>query len=107
MQQPSQARTDHLGYDAGSSRKIPDGAIALACSAPTKCLESGNPNALTLFALTLFRFLCFAYRTVKAALKATTVVFAAPITVEAQEKAHAPTFQGRSGRYMGFELKPA
>ena len=44
----TQARTNHLGYDAGSSRKIPDGALALACSAPTESLAAGKPNVLTL-----------------------------------------------------------
>ena len=49
-------RTNHLGYDAGASRKIPDGAV--------------TPNALTRVALTLFRLLCFGFGVVKAALKA-------------------------------------
>ena len=93
MQPTTQPRTNHLGYDVGSSRKIPDGTSALVCFAPTKCLESGKPNVLTLVALTLFRFLCLAYRTVKVALKATAAVFDPPIVGEAQEKAHAPTFQ--------------
>jgi len=72
MRPTSQARTNHLGNDAGSSRKIPDGALALACSAPTESLAAGKPNALTWFVLTLFRFLCFGFGTVKAAFKATT-----------------------------------
>ena len=78
MQQPTQARTNHLGYDAGSSRKIPGGAIAIACPAPIECLKAGNPNAFTLVAVAVFRFLCLAYSTVKAAFKATAL---------------APTFQ--------------
>ena len=99
---PSQARTNHLGCDAGSSRKIPDGAIALACSALTERLEAVNSmNAYTLVALTLFRFLCIAYCTVTAVLKVTAAVvlnvtaamFATPIAEEAQGKAYAPTFQ--------------
>ena len=63
-------RTNHRGYDVGSSRKIPDGALALARAATTKFLEAGTPNALTQFALTLFRLLCFGFGTVKAAQKA-------------------------------------
>ena len=97
---PSQERTNFLGCDAGSSRKIPDGAIALACSAPTERLEAANSmNAYTLVALTLFRFLCIAYGAVKAVLKVTAAgvlkvteaVFA--IREEAQGNAYAPTFQ--------------
>ena len=30
--------TNHLGYNAGSSRRIPDGVMTIASSAPTKCL---------------------------------------------------------------------
>ena len=90
MRPTSQARTNHLGYDAGSSRKIPDGALALACSAPTESLAAGKPNALTLFVLTLFRFLCFGFGTVKAAFKAT----AATITVRPVDSGGSPpTFQ--------------
>ena len=89
----TQARTNHLGYDTGSSRKIPDGTSVLARPAPTERLEAGNPNALTLFALALFRFLCFHFGTVTAALKATAAVFAVPSAAEAEENAHAPTFQ--------------
>ena len=64
-------RTNHLGYDVGSSRKIPDGALALARSATgAECLEAGTPNALTRFALMLFRLLCFGFGAVKATLKA-------------------------------------
>ena len=48
---PTQARTNHLGYDAGSSRKIPDGTIALARFATTKFLEADTPSAFTLLAL--------------------------------------------------------
>ena len=44
-------RTNHLGYDVGSSRKIPDGALALARSATTECVEANKSNALTLFHL--------------------------------------------------------
>ena len=51
-------RTNHIGYDLGSSRKISNG--------------TGTPNALTRLALTLFRLLCFGFGMVKAALKATT-----------------------------------
>ena len=92
---PTQARTNHLGYDAGSSRRIPDGLTALACAAPTERLESGNPNVLTQFALSLFRILCFVLGAVKAAaLKAAAAVFATSTVAGAQEKArHAPTFQ--------------
>jgi hypothetical protein len=91
---PTQARTNHLGYVAGSSRTISDGLIALACAATTECLESGNPNVLTRFALSLFRILCFVLGTVKAALKATVAVFATSTVAGAQGKAqHAPTFQ--------------
>ena len=52
-------RTNHLGYDVGASRKIPDGAVARA--APAECLEANKSNALTRFALTLFRLLCFGF----------------------------------------------
>ena len=45
-------RTNHLGYDAGSSRKIPDGALAR--SATAECLKANKSNALTRLALTLF-----------------------------------------------------
>jgi len=63
-------RTNHLGYDVGSSRKIPDGALARVATA--ECLKANQYNALTRFALTLFRLLCFGFGMVKAALKATT-----------------------------------
>merc|ERR1719424_2414585 len=90
MQQPSLARTNHLGYDAGSSRKVPDGVIALARSAPAESLAAGNPNVLTLFVLTLFRFLCFGFGTAKAAFKAT----AATITMRPANSGSLPsTFQ--------------
>ena len=95
---PTQTRTNHLGYDAGSSRKTPT-TIALARSATTKFLEADTSsaftllalaNALTLFALTLFRFLCFGFGTVKAALKAT----AATITMRPVDSGGSPpTFQ--------------
>ena len=85
-----QARTNHLGHDAGSSRKIPDGTIALACSAPAESHAAGKPNALTWFVITLFRFLCFGFGTVKAAFKAT----AATITMRpADSGGSPPTFQ--------------
>ena len=78
---PTQTCTNHLGYDAGSSRKIPGGAIAPACSFPNECLKTGNSSTFT-----LFRFLCFAYSMLKAVLKATAAVLAAPIEAD-------PTFQ--------------
>ena len=74
-------RTNHLGYDVGSSRKIPDGALARAATA--ECLEANKSNALTRLALTLFRLLCF---TVKAALKAA----AATLTTRPADRAGAP-----------------
>ena len=37
-------RTNHLGYDAGSSRKIPDGALARIITA--ECLEANAFRAL-------------------------------------------------------------
>ena len=61
-------RTNHLGYDVGSSRKIPDGALARVATA--ECRKANESNALTRFALTLFRLLCFGFGVVKAALKA-------------------------------------
>ena len=61
-------RTNHLGHDAGSSRKIPDGALARV--ATTECLKANKSNAVTRFALTLFRLLYFGFGEVKAALKA-------------------------------------
>jgi len=61
-------RTNHLGYDVGSSRKIPDGTLARVASAER--LKANKPNALMRFALMLFRLLCFGFGVVKAALKA-------------------------------------
>ena len=49
-------RTNHLGYDVGSSRKIPDGALARVATA--ECLKANKSNALTRLALTLFHLLC-------------------------------------------------
>ena len=100
MRPTSQARTNHLGYDAGSSRKIPGGVIVVARSAPTKFLEADTPSAftllalanalITLFALTLFHVLCFGFGTVKAAFKA----IAATITVRPVDSGGSPpTFQ--------------
>ena len=37
-------RTNHLGYDVGSSRKIPDGALATTA----ECLEANKPNGALL-----------------------------------------------------------
>ena len=36
-------RTNHIGYDVGSSRKIPNGGIARVASA--ECLEANKSNA--------------------------------------------------------------
>ena len=77
-------RTNHLGYDVGTSRKIPDGALAR--SATSECLEAGTSNAFTRFTLTLFHLLCFGFGTVKAALKAT----AATLTTRAADSGGAP-----------------
>ena len=66
-------RTNHLGYDVGSSRKIPDGALARVATA--ECLKAGTPNALMWFALMLFRLLCFGFGVAKAALKAAAATF--------------------------------
>ena len=44
-------RTNHLSYDVGSSRKIPDGALARATT--TECLKANNRNVFTRFTLTL------------------------------------------------------
>ena len=60
--------TNHLGYDVGASRKIPDGALARVATA--ECLQANKPNGFTRLALTLFRLLCFGFGVVKAALKA-------------------------------------
>ena len=69
-------RTNHLGYDLGASRKIPDGALARVTTA--ECLEANKSNALTRFALTLFRLLCFGFGAVKAALKAVADAITTP-----------------------------
>ena len=61
-------RTNHLGYDVGASRKIPDGALARVATA--ECLKANKANVLTRLALMLFRFLCFGFGVVKVALKA-------------------------------------
>ena len=66
-------RTNHLGYDAGSSRKIPDGALARAATAES--LKANESNAFRRFALTLFRLLCFGFGVAKAALKAAAAIF--------------------------------
>ena len=66
-------RTNHLGYDAGASRKIPDGALDRVTTA--ECLKANKSNALTRLALTLFRLLCCSFSTVKTALKATAAAF--------------------------------
>ena len=79
-------RTNHLGYDVGSSRKIPGGAIALARSVATKFLEASTPNDLTRLAHTLFRPLCFGFGVVKAALKAT----AAALTTRPADGGNSP-----------------
>ena len=50
-------RTNHLGYDVGASRRIPDNALATTA----ECLQVNKSNALTRFALTLFRLLCFGF----------------------------------------------
>ena len=66
-------RTNHLGYDVGSSLKIPGGAIARATT--TECLEPNKSNTFTRLALTLFRLLCFGFGVVRAALKAAAAAF--------------------------------
>ena len=71
-------RTNHLGYDVGASRKIPDGALARVATA--ECLQPNNSNALTRFALTLFRLLCFGFGVMKAALKAAAAIITTPPT---------------------------
>ena len=78
----TQARTNHLGYDAGSSRKIPGGLISVTSSAPTKCLEAVTLSALP-FAAVRFPFLVPVFDTVKAALKVSTS------TVELPSQLHA------------------
>ena len=77
-------RANHLGYDVGSSRKIPDGALARVASAER--LKANKPNALTRFALTLFRLLCFGFGVVKAALKAAAAI----ITTRPTDRGGAP-----------------
>ena len=77
-------RTNHLGYDVGSSRKIPDGALARVATA--ECLEANKSNVLMLFALTLFRLLCFGFGAVKAALKEAAAAF----TTRATDRGAAP-----------------
>ena len=69
-------RTNHLGYDAGSSRKIPDGALARVTTAES--LDANKCNGLMLFALTLFRLLCVGFGAVMAALQAVTAIITAP-----------------------------
>ena len=92
MPRTQTTRTNHLGYDVGSSRKIPDGALALARSTTgAEGIETGTPNALMRFALTLFRLLCFGFGVAKAALKAA----AAAITTRPADRGGAlpPLFQ--------------
>ena len=84
MPRTQATRTNHLGYDAGASRKIPDGALARVTTA--ECLKANNSNALTRFALMLFRLLCFGFGVVKAALKA----IAAAITTRPAGRGGAP-----------------
>ena len=78
-------RTNHLGYDVGASRKIPDGALATTA----ECLEANKPN-ITRFALTLFRLLCFGFGVVKAALKGIAATFS---TRPADRGGAPPAFQ--------------
>ena len=65
-------RTNHIGYDLGSSRKISNG--------------TGTPNALTRLALTLFHLLCIGFGVVKAALKAAAAI----ITTRPTDRGGAP-----------------
>ena len=81
-------RTNHLGYDAGASRKITDGALARVTT--TECLKANKPNALTRLALTLFRLLCFGFGVVKAALKAALKAAAAIITTPPNDRGGTP-----------------
>ena len=83
MQQPSQARTNHLGYDAGSSRKIPGGLISVTSSAPTKCLEAITLSAMP-FAAVRLPFLFPVFDTVKAALKVTNSTAMLPSQLHAE-----------------------
>ena len=62
-------RTNHIGYDLGSSRKISNG--------------TGTPNALTRLALTLFRLL---FGTVKASLKEAAAI----ITTRPADRGNSP-----------------
>ena len=71
-------RTNHIGYDLGSSRKISNG--------------TGTPNALTRLALTLFHLLCIGFGVVKAALKAAAAAF----TTRPADRGGAPS---------GFQLQ--
>ena len=81
-------RTNHLGYDVGASRKIPEGALARATTA--ECLEADKSHMFTRFALTLFRLLCFGFGVVKAALKAAAAI----ITTRPTDRGGAsPAFQ--------------
>ena len=77
-------RTNHLGYDVGSSRKIPDGAFARSTTA--ECLKAKKSSVFTRFALTLFRLLCFGFGVVKAALKASSAI----ITTRPPDRGGAP-----------------
>ena len=79
------ARTNHLGYDVGASRKIPEGALARIITA--ECLQANKSNVLTRFALMLFRLLCFGSRVVKAALKATAAI----ITTRPADRGGSPS----------------
>ena len=89
-------RTNHLGYDVGSSRKIPDGALARV--ATTECLKANKTNALTRLALTLFHLPCIGFGLVKAALKST----AAAITPRRPHPGgHAPARRARPVRRWG------
>ena len=81
---PTQTRTNHLGYDAGSSRKIPGGVIvSVASSAPTKCLEAVTLSALP-FAAVRFPFIVPVFDTVKAALKVSTSTVELPSQLRAK-----------------------
>ena len=75
-------RTNHLGYDVGASRRIPDNALATTA----ECLQVNKSNALTRFALTLFRLLCFGFGVVVAVLKATD----ATLTTRPADRGGAP-----------------
>ena len=74
-------RTNHLGYDLGASRKIPDGALARTTT--TECLKANKSNALTRLALTLFRLL---FGTVKASLKEAAAI----ITTRPADRGNSP-----------------